>query len=283
VLRRGISTCKPHWHVLRQRQPRGAVSGCKRTAIFCSDGIGLSSERRHRRGRVESVLQGVLIHQYRDTSPEAAVKQTQRGEDSCFSQLDYFGKHKHDPGECSGCASTITCSCSKMNSLLKNEACQDAEFRVRFFFCQSASPSLLGPRARRLHTKALPPDTPARVPGTRRQCRANYGPGAPRGCTGGHWGIFFSTKWRLFHCRQPPWPSWSRGSHQGVLWGSPHRKYPLLGVSNRDCGPQALCPCSRLGFIVPYRAILCYVCSPPLQRSDPSPFDYLAMHCGSSL
>jgi hypothetical protein len=43
----------------------------------------------------------VSIHQYRDTTPEAAVKQTQRGEDSCFSRLDYFcGKHQNDPGEC---------------------------------------------------------------------------------------------------------------------------------------------------------------------------------------
>jgi hypothetical protein len=48
------------------------------------------------------------IHRYRDTSPEAAVKQTQRGEDSCFSRLDYFrGKHKNDPGECGVCAGRL--------------------------------------------------------------------------------------------------------------------------------------------------------------------------------
>jgi hypothetical protein len=35
-------------------------------------------------------------NEYRDTAPEAAVKQIQRGEDSCFSRLGYFcGKRKH--------------------------------------------------------------------------------------------------------------------------------------------------------------------------------------------
>jgi hypothetical protein len=43
VLRRG-SICKQRWHVWRQSQPRGAASGCRRTATFCSDGIGLGSE-----------------------------------------------------------------------------------------------------------------------------------------------------------------------------------------------------------------------------------------------
>jgi hypothetical protein len=41
---------------------------------------------------------------------------------------------------------------------------------------------------------------------------------------GGGW----CTKWRQFHCLQPPWSFRSRDGHQGVLWGSPYRKSPPI-------------------------------------------------------
>ena len=59
---------------------------------------------------------------------------------------------------------------------------------------------------------------------------------APRRCTAGALGRFSQAKWRPFHCLRPPWSSWSRGGHHGMPWGSPSRKNPPLGVSNRDCG-----------------------------------------------
>jgi hypothetical protein len=92
----------------------------------------------------------------------------------------------------------------------------------------------------RFHSKTLPLDALQQAPRARKYCCAkdNLG-GTPRV----HWWdtgwAFLSTKWRLFHCRQPLRPSQSH-SRRGALWGSPDQKSPPLGASNPDYGQVVL-------------------------------------------
>ena len=90
---------------------------------------------------------------------------------------------------------------------------------------------------------------------------------APRGCTAGALDRFSRAKWRLFYCLRPPWSSWSRGSHHGMLWGSPSRKTPPLGVSNRDCGPRNIDP--TRSYLLLFRSSCCCATSKAKSTQPP--------------